>query len=82
MRQSLPLELIRQDIQTQLDAAREIFAIITELKELVTTTGENSPVEHALTHIMQHLLDIGRRLHDNAAGIGTKVRDLSDSSGM
>ena len=70
----LPVRLIKDNIDNQLQASRDIFKEIDRLAALADKcTKDQEPI---LVEVMQNLLNVGRALSKNASETGKRVLEI------
>jgi hypothetical protein len=68
----LPVRLIKENIDSQVQASQQIFAVIDRLAQLATNSKDEN-VTAELAEVMKSLLDVGKKLSENASKTGNEV---------
>ena len=71
----LPVRFIEENIDNQLQASRQIFAVIDRLAQLATNSTDKN-VTAELPKVMESLLSVGKSLSKNASKTGEEVLDI------
>jgi hypothetical protein len=72
----LPVHLIKENIDSQLQASRDIFKQIERLTELADRHTEDQELTTTLVEVMQNLLNVGKALSSNASKTGKQVLEI------